>query len=53
LFFAKEGGPVHHVGIYVGGNRMLHAYKTGEPVQISDITQGWYAEEYFAARRYI
>jgi cell wall-associated NlpC family hydrolase len=52
LFFAKDG-TVHHVGIYVGGDRMLHAYKTGEPVQISSILEGWYAEEYFAARRYL
>lgn len=52
LFFAKDG-PVHHVGIYVGGDRMLHAYKTGEPVQVSNILEGWYAEEYFTARRYL
>jgi cell wall-associated NlpC family hydrolase len=52
LFFAKEG-TVHHVGIYVGGDRMLHAYKTGEPVQISNILEERYAKEYFAARRYL
>ncbi len=29
--------PVSHVGIYLGGGRMVHASTTGEPVKISDI----------------
>lgn len=38
LFFAHPGGPVHHVGIYVGGGAMLHAEHTGTVVTVlSDV----------------
>ena len=33
VFFGKPR--IHHVGIYLGPNRMLHAYKTGDFVKIS------------------
>jgi peptidoglycan DL-endopeptidase CwlO len=29
--------PVSHVGIYIGGGKMVHASTSGEPVKISDI----------------
>jgi cell wall-associated NlpC family hydrolase len=51
-FFANDGG-VHHVGIYIGANRMLHAPKTGRTVEIVDMSTDWYPREYFMARRYI
>lgn len=31
------GAPAHHVGIYLGGGKMLHAPHTGEVVQISSV----------------
>ncbi|MEV4702718.1 NlpC/P60 family protein [Actinoplanes sp. NPDC049316] len=31
------GSPVHHVGIYVGGNTMVHAPHTGDHVRMGDI----------------
>ncbi|MBC3841441.1 C40 family peptidase [Streptacidiphilus sp. 4-A2] len=34
LFFAEPGGPIHHVGIYLGGGAMLHAERTGTLVRI-------------------
>ena len=34
LFFAHPGGPIHHVGIYVGGGAMIHAEHTGTVVTI-------------------
>lgn len=31
------GGPIHHVGIYVGGGMYIHAPKTGDVVKISSL----------------
>ena len=46
----KESG-VHHVGIYKGDGNMVHAPRTGKPIQVSNITTGYYAREYYCARR--
>jgi cell wall-associated NlpC family hydrolase len=40
-----------HVGIYIGGNQMIHAPHTGDVVKISPLT-GWYSSTYVGARRY-
>lgn len=37
------GSPIHHVGIYVGGNQYLHAPRTGDVVKISSMNRGGYA----------
>lgn len=34
------GNPIHHVGIYLGGGRMVHAPQTGDVVKISPVS--WY-----------
>lgn len=34
LFFAHPGGPVHHVGVYIGGGAMVHAEHTGTVVTV-------------------
>jgi cell wall-associated NlpC family hydrolase len=47
VFFSGLG----HVGIYIGGNQMIHSPHTGDVVKISPLT-GWYAETYVGARRY-
>jgi peptidoglycan DL-endopeptidase CwlO len=39
-----------HVGIYIGGNQMIHAPHTGDVVKISALT-GWYSDTYVGARR--
>lgn len=44
------GSPVHHVGIYIGGNQFVHAPSTGKPVQVSSLT-GYYSKNYHNARR--
>lgn len=42
----------NHVGIYIGGNRMIHAPHTGAVVQIQTMS-GWYGYEYDGARRLV
>jgi peptidoglycan DL-endopeptidase CwlO len=42
----------NHVGIYVGGNRIIDAPHTGAVVHITTMN-GWYGETYDAARRLI
>lgn len=42
--------PVHHVGIYIGGGKVIHTY--GSPgVTISTINSGWWKTHYAFARR--
>ena len=46
LFFYS---PVSHVGMYIGGGRMVHAATFGVPVQITSVDMAGYA----GARRYV
>jgi cell wall-associated NlpC family hydrolase len=39
-----------HMGLYIGGNQMIHAPHTGDVVKISPLT-GWYDQTYVGARR--
>ncbi len=39
-----------HMGIYIGGNQMIHAPHTGDVVKITALT-GWYDQTYVGARR--
>ncbi|MBD0329720.1 MAG: C40 family peptidase, partial [Thermoleophilia bacterium] len=39
-----------HMGIYIGGNQMIHAPRTGDVVKISSLA-GWYSSSYVGARR--
>lgn len=52
VFFADSSGYIHHMGMYVGGGKMLHAPQTGDVVKVVDITSGYYASQYAGARRY-
>jgi cell wall-associated NlpC family hydrolase len=46
VFFGK---PISHVGIYLGGNRMLHAPRKGSRVKIAEFSLG--KKPYIGARR--
>ena len=52
VFFASSGA-VHHVGMYVGGGRMLHAPGTGVGVRYDALSSVPYAAQYAGARRYL
>jgi len=54
IFFDTDSGRSgpDHVGIYIGGGKMLQAPKTGDVVKITDITSGYYAQRFMGARRF-
>ena len=51
VYFADSSGYVHHIGMYVGGDKFLHAPHTGDVVKISSLSEAHYAREYAGARR--
>ncbi len=54
VFHSFEGnGVISHVGIYIGGGKMIHSPKTGDTVKITDITTNYWTSRYVTARRII
>lgn len=51
LVFFNTSGSISHVGIYVGGGEFIHAPRTGKPVMISSLSEGYYSNKYATARR--
>ena len=49
LFYLKGG--VHHVAVYVGHGRMIHAANPRQDVIISSINDRWYRKHFSGARR--
>lgn len=50
VFFNTEGS-ISHVGIYIGDGEFIHAPRTGKPVMVSSLSDGYYGTRYAAARR--
>ena len=50
VFFNTEGS-ISHVGIYIGGGEFIHAPRTGKPVMVSSLSDGYYSARYATARR--
>lgn len=50
VFFGQKGNSrsIHHVGIYIGGGKMLHAPRTGTKIRVNDVH---YMNDYFGATR--
>jgi cell wall-associated NlpC family hydrolase len=53
LVFFAAAGSVHHVGMYVGRGRMLHAPRTGSMIRVTSLSVAPWASEYAGARRYL
>jgi cell wall-associated NlpC family hydrolase len=49
LVFYGTPGDVHHVGLYIGAGKMVHAPTFGQPIQISQFR--WNGDDYLAASR--
>ena len=53
VFFAGASGEIHHVGLCIGGGRMIHAPATGRPVAIVSLSDEPYRSEFAGGRRLI
>ena len=51
VFFRNASGDVHHVGICVGGGRMIHSPGTGKPVAEVSLSAEPYTSEFAGGRR--
>jgi gamma-D-glutamyl-L-lysine dipeptidyl-peptidase len=51
VFFRNAEGDVHHVGICVGGDRMIQSPRTGSPVDEVSLAAEPYASEFAGGRR--
>jgi cell wall-associated NlpC family hydrolase len=51
LVFFRTGRNQRHVGIYLGGNRLLHASSSQNRVLIDDLGQSHFQRTYWTARR--
>lgn len=53
ILFSNNGSSsgVHHVGIYIGGNRMVHAPSTGKAIQVADLSYSYWQKEWYTCRR--
>ena len=52
LVFFAAGGDVHHVGMYLGGDKFLHAPHTGDVVKVSSLDEPYYAQQFAGGRRF-
>jgi cell wall-associated NlpC family hydrolase len=48
VFWSSNGSPsgIHHVAMYLGGGRIIHAPRTGRPVEIDDMNY-WVPPTFF------
>ena len=51
VFFFRHGA--HHVGIYIGGGRMVSATNPRSGVKIDKVFSGWYGSRYSGAGRLV
>ena len=53
LFTSQDGSYVGHTGIYIGNGQFIHAPHTGDVVKISNLSDTYYTNHYWGARRVI
>jgi hypothetical protein len=52
VFFRNSAGVIHHVGMYVGDSKMIHAPRTGSVVQVTSLQTQPYSSEFAGGRRF-
>jgi cell wall-associated NlpC family hydrolase len=52
LFFNQEGRYSSHVGIYIGGDRFVHAPSSGKKVRVDMLTDSYWQKHLVDARRF-
>lgn len=53
LFTSQDGSYIGHTGLYIGGGQFIHAPHTGDVVKISNLSDTYYANHYWGARRIV
>jgi cell wall-associated NlpC family hydrolase len=51
VFFQDSSGDMHHVGMYIGEHKFIHAPHTGDVVKISSLDESYYQEQFAGGRR--
>ncbi|UTY38007.1 NlpC/P60 family protein [Allocoprobacillus halotolerans] len=53
ILFSDNGkaSGVHHVGIYIGDNKMVHAPSTGKAIQVANLNYSYWQREWYTCRR--
>jgi cell wall-associated NlpC family hydrolase len=52
VFFRDPSGYVYHVGISMGGDKFLHAPRTGDVVKVASLDEPYYNERFTGGRRF-
>nr|WP_301295715.1 C40 family peptidase [Pseudomonas nitroreducens] len=53
VFFNHNGeGSSSHVGLYIGGDRFIHAPSTGKRIRIDSLENGYWRRSFTTARRF-
>jgi putative modified peptide len=52
VFFRDPSGYVYHVGISMGGDKFLHAPRTGDVVKVASLDEPYYKARFTGARRF-
>jgi cell wall-associated NlpC family hydrolase len=51
VFFQDPTGYIHHVGMYVGGGKFIHAPHTGDVIKISSLDEPYYRQQFAGGSR--
>ena len=51
FFDTSSQSGADHVGIYLGGGRMIHTPRPGKSVEVVDMTKGYYLDTFMGGRR--
>ncbi|MDQ1446860.1 MAG: hypothetical protein QOI20_3324, partial [Acidimicrobiaceae bacterium] len=52
LVFFGQPGNIYHVGISMGGDKFLHAPKTGDVVKVASLNESYFAQNFAGGRRF-